>query len=641
MNEVKTIFQMRREGRLAEALEMARTFCVANPADSWGVKALAWVLRDLILGCLKAKDRSGATDLYLEFAQLPIGEDDIVLVQTADWLKSAVDDPVRPLLDQAKQSQEAGDLGASLAILRDVVRQYPQSEQARSALGWAIYRVLHAMGREEHPDRQAVLSYLREYRALFPQPKPGTLHSAILNAATKLSDDLPQFPRFFLWWGPDNFQTEDARPFCPKDSDQTFPSLVEKTIKALYRTCKGLEDLEVVGRCADFVKLWLPRFPEQEWFGYYYGRMLIFAGRLEEARGYLMPIIRKKQSEFWAWAALADTFGEAAHEERVTCLCQAARCPIHDESFKVGVHTALAELLARMNKKSEARWELQTVVKIRAEKWWKITSEIQAMQAADWAVGEPADDGNQSLYEEYGARASSILCEGLPWENAIVLEVSEARPSDGPERRAVPPLVMIGLGKGPRLTTLRLKQNFSRATRDARVGMPVRIRQDQAMEHPSVMAFESRVGTDWDLLPERAGIVLSNSDERGLTIIYLGGDEVVFLYHDRLPEVQAYEVGEFVKVRVIWNERSARFKWLTVALDLTPSPVAWCREFADSVRLSANGGFGFAGDVFIQPGLVSEQGVTDGCQVRGRAILRKKPNRGELGWQAVTVAVKA
>lgn len=638
MNEVQTIFELRRGKRLEEAYSLARAYWEGHPEDAWGAKALVWVLRDRILACLRAKDAAGAAQLYAEFAAIPIAEDDRILVETAEWLKKNVNDPVRPLLNQAKAATEAGQMDEALAILRDAVRRYPDSVSAREALGWAIFKQLNALGKAEHPDRATVRNGLREYARLFPHPQPGLLHSLILSAATRLAEFIPEFPRFFLWWGPDSFRNEDAQPFRPPDADRDFPSLIEQTIKALHKTCKGLDDPAVKGRCADFLKVWIDRFPHQEWFGYYFGQMLIGAGRQEQARDFLLPIIRKKQNEFWAWAALADTFGPI-EEDRLNCLCRAASARVNDESFKVTVHADLAALLAQRGQFAEARHELRAALDIRAAKGWKIPPELATLQAAEWAQGSVSPDGNAALYAERGGRASEILCAGTPWENAVVLDVTEARPAETNGGRKIPALLILGLCTGAQMTTDRVKRNFNAATRTAHPGQPVRIRRTPSEGHSTVMAFEPRAGSDWDIWPERPGVVLSVRPDKAATTVYLGRDELVAFHFDRFADAAGMAIGDWVMVRVAWNEKLARFRGLTLRPVSGRIEVDWAREFSGPVRVMSNGGFGFVEQVFVAPDKLAELQAADGTPIRGMAVLKKKPRQDTQGWAAVTVEI--
>ncbi len=614
---------------------MARTYTMDHPDDTWGVKALAWVLRDRILACLRQKDEAGAAELYAEFARIPIDGEDRVLAEKAEWLKNRVGDPVRPLLNQAQATEEAGRADEALTLLRDAVRRFPESDSARMGLGWALFKQLNALGKSEHPDRTTVRRLLREYGDLFRHPESSLLHSLILGAATRLVEVFPEYPRFFLWWNPAHFREEDARPYRPADADRDFPSLIEQVIKALHKSGKGIDDPALKGRCADFMGRWIDRFPAQEWFGYYYGLMLIGAGQMDRARDYLLPIIRQKQNEFWAWSALAQTY-DRADENRLNCFCRAAAASLPDESFKVTVHAELAALWADRRCFPEARHELRTALEIRAAKGWSISPELAALRAADWAEGPAAPDGNVAQYAERGGRAAELLWGDVPWEEAVVLERIDARATANGER-ARPELLILGVKAGGQRVTDRMKRQLNATTRAASPGQPLRVRRATSGDRTLVVACEPRDGEAWDIWPERPGIVLSVRLEKMAVTVYLGKDEAVVFPFDRCAGAAGLEVGAWVMARTLWNERTARFRGLTVRrLDERPA-VDWAREFLGPLRLGATGGFGFAGDVFIAPDKVAALGVAEGVSVGGMAILRKKPNRDERGWSAVTV----
>jgi hypothetical protein len=58
-------------------------------------------------------------------------------------------------------------------------------------------------------------------------------------------------------------------------------------------------------------------------------------------------------------------------------------------------------------------------------------------------------------------------------------------------------------------------------------------------------------------------------------------------------------------------------------------------------KLNAEGGFGFADDVFVHAALVKQTGAEDGSPIRGTALLAWNEHRGRFGGRAVRVRVEA
>ncbi len=85
--------------------------------------------------------------------------------------------------------------------------------------------------------RQLLLDYLK-----LPTQRPSQLHSAILSAAIKVANAYPdfRFAAFLKMWDTSNLRPEDherrqmpAAPGVPASSGKTFPSLSERTVRAL------------------------------------------------------------------------------------------------------------------------------------------------------------------------------------------------------------------------------------------------------------------------------------------------------------------------------------------------------------------------------------------------------------------------
>lgn len=70
-----------------------------------------------------------------------------------------------------------------------------------------------------------------------PIERPSKLYSALLTAAVKVADNHPEFhfATFFRMWGVKNFRPDDAQRLPSRDG-KTFPSLVERTARALARS---------------------------------------------------------------------------------------------------------------------------------------------------------------------------------------------------------------------------------------------------------------------------------------------------------------------------------------------------------------------------------------------------------------------
>ncbi|MCS7086964.1 MAG: hypothetical protein NZ534_12900, partial [Bacteroidia bacterium] len=62
------------------------------------------------------------------------------------------------------------------------------------------------------------------------------------------------------------------------------------------------------------------------------------------------------------------------------------------------------------------------------------------------------------------------------------------------------------------------------------------------------------------------------------------------------------------------------------------------REFMDTeVRINMSGGFGFADDIFIEPGLVTAAHLRHRDRARGVAAVSYDKKRDRWGWKAISI----
>ena len=157
-----------------------------------------------------------------------------------------------------------------------------------------------------------------------------------LDAFLKLSDDKGPWPRFYemaCWWGLDNFGESHFAP-TRTHSGHDMPSVAERTFAAasrdllrrlrMHQPTQGVDQfitqlLDVAAKHPDFT------FP-----AYHAAKILTALGRNDEARELLMPFARKRQSEFWVWESLGDTY--TGPKDRIGCYIMALECHA-DEQF--------------------------------------------------------------------------------------------------------------------------------------------------------------------------------------------------------------------------------------------------------------------------------------------------------------------
>jgi hypothetical protein len=245
------------------------------------------------------------------------------------------------------------------------------------------------------------------------------------HAATK--DMFPTFIRFLKWWDPLNLQKEDFERFAPEGSDKPMDCRVELVIRAIHKASEAEKDTTILLWAAEFMAQHYEKFPEQEWFSYYYGLLLVRTGDLPNARKLIIPIVRRKQNEFWSWHALAGTCSQEEQDTTFSCLCRSLLCRVQDESYLVKVHEEMGILLTARGLMNAAKCEIEKVVRIRTSKGWRVSPQIESLQKKPGYGEIVANHSNRELYETNAGQAEALIFEGLPDVICIVRQINHEK----------------------------------------------------------------------------------------------------------------------------------------------------------------------------------------------------------------------
>lgn len=229
---VKEITQLRKEGRLKEAFDLAATD-LRNDPNEWSCMAMFWVLRDIVQNiCIPNRNMEQAQSYLTRMkALLPRMKDDNNAGQNAynRLLKS-----LAPDADMIKSASDLSKTDPTAAYNRIVAKTGPSGNNKDVTLhedfGWIIYRYIKA--NISNLTSLQVRGLLRDYMML-KNERPSMLHSVMLNFALNFAKDHPDFNffRFFLLWGIENLRSEDWQKGTANDHE--IPSLVERICREI------------------------------------------------------------------------------------------------------------------------------------------------------------------------------------------------------------------------------------------------------------------------------------------------------------------------------------------------------------------------------------------------------------------------
>ncbi|MFC1529555.1 hypothetical protein ACFL6R_02450 [Gemmatimonadota bacterium] len=195
MSDSGDVFKLRKAGKLKEALALARQHIKQDPDDIWNQRALAWALHSLIWQAIDNEEMEQAQKLHKEFLNIPLPDDDEAYQKAKASFGRRLD-PRTSQLEEARAASKAGDSAKALKLLRQIVRENAEWDDAQYTLGWEIERLLRELVREDPPLLNKIDPLIREYARLDRVPRPDKLHSIILSHVVRISENYQTFIEF-------------------------------------------------------------------------------------------------------------------------------------------------------------------------------------------------------------------------------------------------------------------------------------------------------------------------------------------------------------------------------------------------------------------------------------------------------------
>lgn len=225
--DTRTVFELRREGKIQEALDMALKLYQIDPNDSWTQSALAWPLIDLCKSSLTQNSLNQAQKYFNQLIAINFTNiDDIISSQIA-FLRPKIDINYTKI-QEAEILSKNGNHKLALSNMKAMFTNNELLDVHHEAFGWVIYRYIKA--EENNISSVEIRSLMRDYMNLRNE-KTSLLHSIFLNFALHFSKEHSDFNlyNFFLLWDPKNLRREDL---CESHNDgKTYPSLISRIFR--------------------------------------------------------------------------------------------------------------------------------------------------------------------------------------------------------------------------------------------------------------------------------------------------------------------------------------------------------------------------------------------------------------------------
>jgi hypothetical protein len=455
------VTELRKAGQLDAALTQGLAELSARPADVWAKRNLAWVYHDQLK--LAASENSfGFLQALAAVTKLELGPEEEMLYPNIIW------QVVKRLYALAK---------ATYPITGWVkVRVNDAETWTRSALPTSDSRFRH----------QTEAHQLLAQAARLPYAIPSEAHSALLKATLHLKGKACPLKMLLASPLSDILRPEDYQGEEFQDKKQM--PLAEQAYMALAR-----ELLAEASQHPAAIATFLPQLDAAitqhsgyQWLPFFKAKLQLVSGDAASALPTLLPVVRQKSGEFWAWNLLAETLEATDPPAALACLYRASTCG-SEEKFLGKLRLKLARLLADTHP-GEARYQLDKAQATYAAEGWPLKGEtlllalqLQAHPAA------PAE----AAHREWLALAEQTTYGDLPWQPVVLQSISE----ETSERQALARLLPAGNARpvGVPLKKYRWLQKLP-------LGSPLQMRLEPGAERPRVVQLVARAdGQLWDM----------------------------------------------------------------------------------------------------------------------------------------------
>lgn len=550
-------------------------------------------------------------------------------------------------LQQAVASAD-GRVGAR-CLQQLAALQLPPSVGREEPVFWELRRLLADLASRQPVPGPIIAGLLSALLSWHTEPVPSKGRSVLLQAALKVKDHLPD--GWLAWWNLDLLRPEDfvqdtitdkatGKPRkLPCVAERAYGAWASELADALHksRTADAAHQAAVseqVPRWRRTVEVLLPQLeavaakhPEYQWLPYQRAKLLVALGDdLPAALQALLPVVRQKSTEYWAWQLLGEVLRPTDPAATLACYYRAANCRT-EEHFLGKVRETLFYLLRNAGHPSEAAHQLRQLITHKDAEGYHVSALLRQQLAAPWCIAAGQPGRNQHF--RWLEQADELLYGDLPWQSAVLLNIQEAVD----DKPAAARLLLT-----PDTAPVRVPLKRYPWLQKHMLGSPLQLRQQpDAVGRVRVLQLAPRpAGQLWDVYPAQAAVVTYLNPARQ-TAGFIVSPQLQGSFsceQHALPELLP---GESIEVRLRHRtnkEGQVRMDVLSVQRSQHSPPASVSRTATGALRV-LDGGFGFLEQIFVPPVLVRTHGWEQGQTVTLQAVWNHDVKKNKSGWLAV------
>lgn len=225
---------------------------------------------------------------------------------------------------------------------------------------------------------------------------------------------------FIEWWDLNKLTPDDYTPYH-SDNGRTIMSVAECAFIAKSKILIQQKDKNRIEAFLPELDKLMNTHPEMTYTGYFYGKLLLSLGRnSEETLNIIVPFVRKKVTEFWAWQLLSDIFINEP-DKQLACLLRAVHCHTQ-EKFLGKVRMKLTTLYLRNNQFNQAKYQIEKVEQCYNSNGWHLPYEVDSWTRQPWYASATASNEEPAGFK---AVTNHIIYTDIHEAIAIVTHIDD------------------------------------------------------------------------------------------------------------------------------------------------------------------------------------------------------------------------
>ncbi len=369
----KELKALRQEGKLDEALNLAKAELEAQPDSIWPKRNISWV--------------------FYEYVKL---------------------------------NSSAEQFDAFISWLEEIQNLQLNSEEKLlfDQLAWQIGKMAFSLSKSNPVDIQNC-TRLFEVIKSFHFTRPSEAYSFLFKGLHKAMKETSIYLEFAEWWDfknlmPKDFQYENLPngKEIMSVAEQAYINYAKHLLTEESQHSQGISQKEKIESFLPSLSEVAEKHPQFLYPAYYEAKLLLALGDKENMIEKLLPFAKKKRNDFWVWEVFAEAFSNDS-DKVFACYCKALSCRSPEEML-VNLRQKMAGLLVYRKLYNEAKTEIGLLAESRTRNGYNIPGEVINWQTQAWYKQATASRNNLSFYKEYIPSAEALLFTDIPEESVIV-----------------------------------------------------------------------------------------------------------------------------------------------------------------------------------------------------------------------------